>query len=222
MRICIVGGTSLTYYLARSLLSKGHSLTIINRDQGQCEWFARRLKAVVVRGDGTSPTVMDDAAVASMDAVLAITSRDADNFLVCQIARLKNESCYVFALLNDPDNESIFRELGIQAAFSPARLLSLLIEQRVGYETITNLTPLADGKANLTEIVLSEDSPAVGRKLKDLDLPQGCLIVTVLRDGEAIIPAGSTALRSGDRTSLVSLPRVYARVLAILTGERGI
>jgi trk system potassium uptake protein TrkA len=222
MKICIVGGGLLAYFLSRSLLSKGHSLTIVNDDREECAWFARRLKAVIVHGDGTQPAVLDDAGLTSMDSVLAITPHDEDNYLVCQAAQRKYGVSYAFALVNDPDNERIFRELGVFSAFSPIRILSALIEQRIGYDAVTNLTPLADGKANLTEITLPGDAPVVGKKILDIDLPEACLIVSVLREGQVLIPRGSTELRPQDRVGIVSLPEVYPRVLAALTGETGV
>lgn len=222
MKICIVGGGLLAYFLSRSLLSKGHSLTIINRDREECQWFARRLKAVIVHGDGTYPAVLDDSQITSMDGILAITPRDEDNYLICRMARLRYRTPYAFALLNDPDNEKIFRELGIASAYSPIKMLSTLIEQRIGYDEIVGLTPLAEGMANLAEIVLPPDAPAAGRKIQDLGLPEGCLVATILRDGEVLIPRGHTELRAADRVGIVSLPQVYSRVLAILTGERGV
>ena len=109
--------------------------------------------------------------------------------------------------MNDPDNEKIFRELGISSAFSPIGILSLLIEQRIGYDAITNLTPLADGKANLTEITLDAASPVTGKKIQDLDLPESCLIVSVMRDGQVLIPRGGTERRPRDRIGIVSLPK---------------
>jgi trk system potassium uptake protein TrkA len=222
MKICIVGGGLLTYFLARSLLSKGHSLTIVNGDREECSWFARRLKAVIVYGNGTQPAVLDDAGAGSADSILAITPHDEDNYLICQAARRKYDVQFAFALVNDPDNEKIFRELGVSSAFSPIGILSLLIEQRIGYDAITNLTPLADGKANLAEIMLEAASPVAGKKIQDLDLPESCLIVSVMRDGQVLIPRGGTELRPRDRIGIVSLPEVYPRVLAVLTGDTGI
>jgi trk system potassium uptake protein TrkA len=222
MKICIVGGGMLAYFLSRSLLSKGHSLTIVNPDGEECQWFARRLRAVVVHGDGTHPAVMDDAEVGAADSVLAITPHDEDNYLVCQIARLRYDTPYVFALLNDPDNQRIFEELGITSAYSSINILSQLIEQRIGYDAVTGLTPLAEGRTTLTEILLPAGSPAVGRTVQELGLPEGCLIVSILRGVEAIIPKGQTKLRAADRVGVVSLPEVYAEVLAVLTGDRGL
>jgi trk system potassium uptake protein TrkA len=98
----------------------------------------------------------------------------------------------------------------------------LLIEQRIGYDAITNLTPLADGKANLTEITLDASSPAAGKVIQDLALPESCLIVSVMRDGQVLIPRGGTQLLPRDRIGIVSLPEVYPRVLAVLTGDTGI
>jgi len=222
MKICIIGGGLLPYFLSRSLIAKGHTLTIINKNREECEWCARRLKAVFVQGDGTQPSVLQDAGSDGMDAVLAITPHDEENFLICRIVQSKYDIPYAFALLNDPDNEAIFRELGVSAVFSPTHIISNLIEQRVGYESITNLSPLADGKVNLTEIVLPASSPILGRKIQDLQLPQDCLIISLLRDDEVIIPRGDTQLCANDRIGMVSLPKSYSSLLAILTGEKGL
>jgi trk system potassium uptake protein TrkA len=221
VNICIVGGGLLAYFLGRSLVSKGHALTIVNADREECSWFARRLKAVIVRGEGTQPAVLEDADLPSMDSVLAITPRDEDNYLICQTAQRRYKVPFAFALVNDPDNEKIFRELGISSAFSPIGVISLLIEQRIGYDDIVNLTPLAEGKANLTEITLSPDAPVVGKKVLDIPLPESSLIVSVLREGQVLIPRGSTELRAHDRIGIVSLPEVYPKVLAALTGDTG-
>ena len=160
-----------------------------------------------MHGNGTQPAVLDDAGAASADSILAITPHDEDNYLICQAARRKYDVQFAFALVNDPDNEKIFRELGISSAFSPIGILSLLIEQRIGYDAITNLTPLADGKANLTEITpFDAASPVAGKKIQDLDLPESCLIVSVMRDGQVLIPRGGTELRPRDRIGIVSLP----------------
>jgi trk system potassium uptake protein TrkA len=221
VNVCIVGGGLLAYFLGRSLLSKGHAVTVVNADREECSWFARRLKAVIVHGEGTQPSVLEDAGLASMDSVLAITPQDEDNYLICQAAQRRYKVPFAFALVNDPDNERIFRELGVSSAFSPIRILSLLIEQRIGFDDIINLTPLADGKANLTEITLSADAPAAGKRVLDIPLPESCLIVSVLRSEQVLIPRGSTELRAGDRIGIVSLPEVYPKVLAALTGDTG-
>lgn len=222
MKICIVGGGLTTYFLSRSLISKGHSLTIINKNKEECEWFARRLKAVVVHGDGTYPVVIQDAVSDGMDAVLAITPKDEDNFIICKIAQRKQSIAYTFALLNDPDNEKIFQELGIKAVFSPTRLLSNMIEQRAGYETVTTYIPFAEGKVNLLEIVLPENTPVAGKKIQELKLPENCLIVSILRDQKVITPKGKTELYPLDRIGIVSPPEVHSRIVASLTGERGL
>ncbi len=222
MNICIVGGGLITYFLSRSLISKGHSLTIINKYKEECEWFARRLRAVVIHGNGTNPSVVRDALTVGIEAVLAITPNDEDNFIICQIAQKNYNIGYTFALLNDPDNEKIFQELGIQAVFSPTRVLSNMIEQRAGYESVTTFNPLAEGKVNLLEIDLPEDTPVAGKKIQELKLPENCLIVSILRDHQVIIPKGNTELYPLDRIGIISIPDVYSRVIAFLTGEKGL
>jgi trk system potassium uptake protein TrkA len=123
------------------------------------------------------------------------------------------------ALVNDPDNEEIFKELSNTIAFSTTHILANLIEQRASFEEITNLLPVGEGKINVTEVALTEDAPAVGKSLMDISLPENALIAGILREGEAIIPRGSTALHAGDRLILMTLPADHGRILKLLLGE---
>jgi trk system potassium uptake protein TrkA len=220
MEVLLVGGGKLLYFLARSLLARGHGVCLVIRESAEAEWLARRLKAVVIHGDGTRPRTLEDAEIHRKDLVLAITANDEDNFVVCQLAERKYGVPLSFALVNDPDNEQTFRELGVRAAFAPTRLLASLIEQRVASESVVNLYPFGEsGKVTLTEIVLSKDSPAASRPLREIRLPAQSLVAGILRAGEALIPRGQTVLLPGDRLIVAALPEAYAAVLKVLGGE---
>lgn len=220
MKVLIVGGGKSVYFLCRAFLAKGHQVTLINRDQDECVRMARRLKATVVLGDGSAPAILEDAGVNGADAVLAVTPNDQDNLAVCQLASVQYGVPRTVAMVNDPDNEAVFKKLGV-AAFSTTRTIASMIEQRTALDEITNLIPVGEGKVNITEVVLGAASPVVGKKLRELSLPKDSLVAVVLRAGEPIIPRGDTELRGEDRIVLITLPANHGPVLRAITGEAG-
>jgi trk system potassium uptake protein TrkA len=220
MNVLIVGGGKVVYFLCRAFISKGYSLTIVNRDSAECAWLARRLKAVIVHGDGTDLQILEECGAERCDAILAVTGHDQDNLAICQQARIRFNVQRTLAMVNDPDNEEVFRKLGVSAAFSTTRIITSLIEQRTGFEDIINLVPLEEGKVNLTEVVLRDISPVAGRALSDIALPENSLIAIVTRNGSPIIPRGGTVLAAGDRLVVITLPENMGRVIKLLTGGR--
>ena len=139
--------------------------------------------------------------------------------MICQLADLRFHVPKTLTLVNDPENEEVFRHLGITAAFSTTRILSSLIEQRAGFEEITNLIPVGEGKVNITEVVLKETSPVVGQTLRDIALPENSLIASILRERQPIIPRGTTVLHDRDHLIVMTLPENHGQVLKALTGD---
>jgi trk system potassium uptake protein TrkA len=218
MRVLIVGGGRPVYFLCRTFLAKGHEITVISPDHEECVQMARRLKVTVVEGDGSDPALLDDAGGYEADAILAVTLKDQDNLAVCQLAKLQFDVPRTVALVNDPDNEEVFRQLGI-TAFSTTRTIASMIEQRTALDEITNLIPVGEGMVNITEVMLAPTSPVVGKKLRELSLPADSLIAVVLRSGDAVVPRGDTELHAGDRIVLITLPANHGPVLRAITGE---
>jgi len=216
MRIIIVGNSKEVYHLSRLFISKGYSITIINRKKEECVWLSRHLKALVIFGDGSDPQILEEVGTSKADAILAITSNDQDNLAICQLGSLRFNVPRTLALVNDPENESIFKKLGI-TAISTTRILSSLIEQSTDFEEITNLTPVGEGKINVTEITLSKTSSVIGRSLQEINLPESSLIASILRGDKVIIPRGGTVLEKGDRLVVITLPDNHGLVLKKLS-----
>ena len=209
----------MIYFLSRAFISKGHFVTLINRDAADCKHLARRLKATVVNGDGSDPEILEDAGVRMADAFLAVTSNDEDNLVACQIAERRFGVRRTLAMVTDPDNESVFKDLGVDRVFSLTGIVTSLIEQHAGFEDVTSLVPVGEGRFHATEMVLDGDSPALGRPLRDLGLPKRSLIAAVLRGEEPVVPRGNTVLEEGDRVILITLPEDYPAALKTLSGD---
>ncbi len=218
MKILIIGGGKTLYFLSRNFTAKGYELVIVNRDREECVQLARQLSATVVCGDGSDAGILRDAGAMGAEAVLAVTPRDQDNLVICQLASLQFGVPRVLALANDPENAEIFDKLGV-SAFSTTHIISSLIEQRAALEQITNLLPVGEGRVNVTEILLGPDSPVAGKFLKDITLPENALVAVVIRNDRPIVPRGASQLLADDRLVLITLPENHGPVLKIFTGE---
>jgi trk system potassium uptake protein TrkA len=219
MKILIVGGGKTVYFLCRNLAAKGYEVVIINHDREECVRLARQLKATIVYGDGSDARILEEAGVMSAFAVLAVTPRDQDNLVICQLASLQYRVPRTLALANDPDNAELFEQLGV-SAFSTTHIIGSLIEERASFDQITCLLPIGAGRVNITEIVLDKASPVVGQVLKDIALPENSLVAVVIRDDHAIVPRGGNELMADDRLVLITMPENHGPVMKVFTGEK--
>lgn len=221
MKIVLVGGGKMVYFLARTFLSKGHSITIINREEEECRWLARHLKALIVLGDGSAPEILEEAEIDGAEAVLAVTPNDQDNLVICQLASRQFEVSRSLALVNDPDNEQVFKQLGIKA-LSTTRILAGLIEQKTGFfDELIQVIPVGHGLVNISEVQLPQTANVVGKALRDIHIPDDTLIITVIRKDIPIVPRGSTVLQAGDHLLVMTLPENLGPLLNLLTQTAG-
>jgi trk system potassium uptake protein TrkA len=181
--------------------------------------LSRRVDATVILGDGSDPAVLEEAGARRADVLLSLTPYDPDNLMACQIAQKLYSVPRTMALVNDPDNEEVFRQLGITLVFSATRVIGSLIEGQTVYDEITHLFPADEGRLHVTEVVLGEGAPAADQNLVDLDLPQDSLVICLIRDGQMIVPRGDSRLQVGDRLILITQPEAQEETLRILTGE---
>ncbi|MDN5338617.1 MAG: trk/ktr system potassium uptake protein [Thermotogaceae bacterium] len=219
MKIILVGGERITYYLARSFINKGFKVVVIHKNRVFCEELSKSLKALIINGDGSKREVLEQAEPLKNDIVVALTPRDQDNFIICQQAKNIFSVERTLALVNDPENLQIFKELGIKNAISTTDLIASIIEQRLSVEEIINLIPVEEGKINITEIILGNNSPVIGKKLRDAGLPKGAIIGSIIRGNEIIIPYGDTMLKEGDKLLLISLLEVQSKALELLNPQ---
>ncbi len=219
MKIILIGGSKLAYFLAKQFASKNYYTTIINPNLEEAKSLSRTLKATVIHGQGSNPTTLGKAGALQADVVLSLTTHDEDNLIACQIAQKEYGVPRTIALVNDPENQPIFEKLGITVAFSATQIIASLIEQQTASSDIQNLLPIAEGKVNVTEIALSQNNSVVGKTIDELQLPNGTLIACILRQGEVIVPNGENSLESLDRLIVIGQPESYGQLMRSLCSE---
>ncbi|SKA08134.1 potassium channel family protein [Selenihalanaerobacter shriftii] len=219
MKVILIGGGKVVYFLAKTFLSKGYEVAIINKDQDYCEILAKQLKATIIHGDGSDPYFLEDAGALRSDAVVALTPNDPDNLFICQLAEQKFQVPKTFAVVNNPTNEWVFQKLGVTKVVSTTSIIASLIEQQVTVDDVTNLFPIEEGKVTVTQVVLTEDSPVLGKDLSEVGLPYDSVLGSIIRKNEVIIPRGNTRLLEGDKVIVIALPQNQAEVFKVLLGH---
>jgi len=198
MYIIIVGAGNVGYYLAKTLMNAGHEVLLIERDKRRCALLQDELGEMVMRGRGDEIHTMREAGADRADIVVACTGDDEDNLIISQIAKWYFNVPRTVARINDPRNESIFQQLGIDATVSSTNIIYHLIEQEIETGEIIPLAALKRGNIEIVDVELSNRSPVVGRRIQDLPLPPDALIVCIIREENAVLPHADTELKPGD------------------------
>lgn len=198
MKIVIAGGGKVGYYLVKTLLPYKHKITVIESKFELCEKIANELNIYAINGDGTSIEHLTEARVDVADIFIAVTGKDQENLIACQLAKRNFGVKRTIARVNNPKNIDVFEKLGVDKAVSSTSIIADLIEQEVDYTGMVTLMELKGGLITLSELVVPPHSHVINKSLKELKIPKGCLLISIIREEKVIIPSGSTVILEGD------------------------
>lgn len=207
MKIVIVGAGNLGFSLAQSMLERDYEVDLIEKSREKCNKIANLLDAEVVCGDGTEVEVLANALSTKVDCFIAVTEKDQDNLVAAQLAKKRFQVKKVIARANNSRNLEAFHKLGVTNTVCSTERITKLIEQEVESASGRLIASLNKGRAAICDFQILKDCKVIGTSLKDLVLPKSSLIVSILRDGDLIIPQGDSVFQSGDE------------VVAICTGD---
>jgi len=201
MNILIVGGGKVGTNLANMLGGQGHVVTLIEMNDAVFNRLQRTTpQAQRVLGDGCKLQVLLDAGVESADAVVAVTGDDEDNLVVAKLAKHEYHAGRVIARVNNPKNEWLFTsKMGVDVAISHAALLARIIHEELSMGDLVPLLKLQRGQISLVEVTVPAEAQAVGQRVDALQLPADCVLATLLRNDQVLIPRGDTLVQPGDK-----------------------
>ena len=198
MYVIVVGGGKVGYYLTKTLLSEGYEVLLIEKNAEKVEVFQERFGAVVHCGDGAEASVLAAAGAARADVVIAVTGEDEDNLVVCQMAKAKFHVGRTIARVNNPKNEHLFKQLGIDVTVSQTNHILHLIEQSIPNRSFVHLLSLRHADMAIVDAKLGESSRVIHHAISDIVFPPNCIIAAISRGAELFVPTSETILRPGD------------------------
>jgi trk system potassium uptake protein TrkA len=197
--IIVAGAGKVGYHLARALVAD-HEVLILELDQGRVDFVAEELGSdVIMQGDACDAATMERAGMERADLVAAVTGDDEDNLTVCQIAKAKFSVPRAVARINNPQNEALFRKLGIDSTVSATNLIMAHIEQELPWRGLIPLVTLRGRSLEVVEVRVPSEARIVGHRVSEALLPQGSLICLIIDpEGNPKVPAADTTVHADD------------------------
>ena len=206
MNILICGGLKEANYVVNAFKASHNHLVIINENEKIAKSISELNHIDVINSDPTKRFSFEVADVFNFDLVIALTDSDADNFVICKMAKdifhIKKAICTV----SDPEFVEIFTDLGIDTPISAPYLLTQKIQGESDIESIMSSFSLENDKVVISEITIKPEFACIGVALKDLNLPITGNITCIFREPTIVIPRGDTIIESGDHIFICSSP----------------
>jgi trk system potassium uptake protein TrkA len=222
MRIVIVGAGRAGLEVATHLTRIGHTVTIVDQDELVIRRASEQLGLVALAGDATIAAVLEEAAVATSDVVVAMLRRDADNLAVALLARAAGVE-RVMVRMRDNAYRQVYLNAGIDRVLSETDLITGSIATAIEHDAIRHAMLLGDGSAIAFEITVPDGSAAAGQTIMALaaspGFPSSCVFAAVYQaDGTVEAPRGSSVVQVGTTVLLVSRAAEVAQAVRALTG----
>ena len=217
----MVGGGKTGARLPRRLLDEGHQVRLIDRRPETAERLKAELPVeVVITGDGSSPGILEKAAIRSAQVLAAVTGEDEANLVIATLARFEFNVPRTIARVNNPKNAWLFTpEMGVDVGLNQTDILASLIAEEMSMGDMMTLLKLRRGLYSLVEEKLPPGSKALGTQLKDLPIPDTCVIAAVIRHGAVVTPRGNLMFETGDEVLAVVDNRSKESLRALFSSE---
>jgi trk system potassium uptake protein TrkA len=212
MYVIIAGGGKVGWNLARELIARDCEVTLIESNHERFRAIEEELEHSVQFGDASEIWVLERAGIQRADLVVAVTGDDEDNILICQMAKEKYDCQRIVARANNPRNLPTFRLLGIQPAVSATDLILRLIEHEVPEYGLVHLLALEEEHLEIIEFEVPSSAEAAGKPVQDLDLPDGALVISIIRGSSGFVPKADTVIEVGDTVMLILDPGLEAEI----------
>jgi len=228
MNVLIIGGGNLGRNIADRLLkqdefrmvfrSSEYQITFIEKDKDQSERLGERFNVPIFNGDGTKQEVLEQVEPEKMDVAIAATNDDERNSIMALQAKRMGIK-QVIAIARDPSYISLLEDSGIVCISAPLATASM-VENYLDRPGVADLFEIENGIASLIDMEVPAEAKVVGQVIKDIDIPDQCVVAALIRDENFVVPRGKTEILAGDHVVFVGTSEAIHDANAIFTAEQ--
>ena len=223
MFVLICGGGRTGTQLAHSLLAENHEVRIIEHRPEIIRRLHQEIPTeIIIQGSSTDPATLKQAGIQRANVVAACTTSDADNLVICFLAREMFKINRTIARINNPRDAWLFtKDFKVDVGLNQADIMTSLIEEEMSLGDMMTLLKLRRGQYSLIEEKIPANAKAVGMAIKDLALPEQCVIAAIIRQGKVVMPRGMTTLEMGDEVLAVTDPDGASQLAKLFRPDNG-
>jgi len=217
----VVGGGRTGMQLGSLLLSEGYKVRLIEHRSDLLFYLHQELPTeVIYEGFAPDPNVLESAGIRQAHILAACTADDATNLALCYMARTRFNVPRTIARVINPRNEWLFNEtFHVDVALNQAKVLAGLIREEMSLGDMMTLLKLRRGRYSLVEEKIEPGAQAIGIALKDLGLPDDCIIAAIIRDGDVTLPRGDTKFQEKDEVLAITSPEAAKQLDELLSAK---
>jgi trk system potassium uptake protein TrkA len=204
--VLVIGGGRLGSQLALDMLEQGYKIRILDNRPAVLDRLHGMVPTeVIVVGDPTQPRALAEAGIETANVVAVVMPKDSQNLAIASFARFQFNVPRVIARVNEPRNAWLFTpEMGVDVAVNQADILGSLIQEEMSMGDMMTLLKLHRGEYSVVEEKIPADAWAIGMEIRELDLPENCVIAAIIRQGKIVVPHGFSTLEAGDEVLAVT------------------
>ena len=218
MYVVIVGCSESGYHLSKALIAGGHEVVVVEKSPERFQLLNEELGSVALLGDGTDEATLKRAGVARADVVVSLTGADATNLVISQMTKHIFQVPRTMALIEDPKNEPIFHEIGVDVVVNSTHLVLASLEEGIPGRPLVHLMNLRVPGMELVSVSIPEDANIIGKPLNEIELPPNSFITLMVKKNGATLPTGRSVVEPEDELVAV-VPEGEEQILYdILTG----
>ena len=200
MNVIIVGGGFTGAYLAKLLLDNHCSVKVLEQRPEVFNKLKKDLpEKYIVNGSGTDPELLESVGIAATDVFVSITDKDEINLVASTIAKFEFGVPNVIARVNNPKNAWMFNStMGVDSCVNQADLMAHLIVEGIDMKNMMTLLKINRGDASIVQIHVARNAKAAGKHIRELNIPDKAVLISIFRGEESFIPRGDTIIQADD------------------------
>ncbi|MFO7773223.1 MAG: TrkA family potassium uptake protein [Dehalococcoidia bacterium] len=198
MYVVIAGLSDIGKNLAELLIKEGNEVTVIDRDTARCNEMANGSDVMVMIGDASQKSVLEEARVRTAGAFVAAAGDDSENLMLCMIAKEIGAKT-VISLVDEQEHEEAFRQAGVTFQVNPDMVAAKHISRMIAQPYVKDF--LSFERADIFEIEVERSMKCVGRKVSEITTPNGIKVLVVQRGGKYLSEDGE--IQPGDWLTLI-------------------